>query len=273
MDIESLVTDYKPVFVFSKEEKYYPCSAEYIISHSQLYSDDTMIYDYGEVTDTILGSNVGNSLKINPESYRGQIETAPVYYFTRQSDYFIDIVFFLYFTYNGAFNVLGISVGDHEADIEHVTLRLDLVTRQVIAIYYSAHSDEGRWIDKKDIKFIDKRPIVYVAKYSHAMYHTEGRQWRIMGFANDKTDFGFAWNDYDLTGVEEDSPRWMSYTGKWSRDGVNSVIVKDWWLTQPTKNSNWLTRMLPLNCITNRFMDSVDFKAARRIIVKTKNNK
>lgn len=280
MNHSDLAILYKPTFVFSKYEKYYPCSVEYLVSHAQLYQDEKLIMNYGDVTPEILSQNIGNTLKIHPDSYKGQIETAKVYYFSRTStdltdthqtttgkergvvsngknyiNKFIDIVFFLYFTYNGPFDVMGTHIGDHEADIEHVVLRFDAFTKKLLGMYFSSHNDEGQWVMKKDIKMIGNSPVVYVAKLSHAMYHTEGTQWRAMGFANDKTDFGFAWNESILQRVETDESlrvSWMNYTGLWSRTGVDSVVNREWWIKQRSKTSSWLSRMLPFECFQSR---------------------
>lgn len=258
-DPDELAKLYKPLFVFSKEEQYYPCSVEFIISQSQLYKGDELIKNFGELTPEILSENGGDNLKLHEDSYNGQISVAPIYYFIRSSDKFIDIVYFLYFAYNGPFNILGKKVGAHDTDLEHVVVRLDSLTQQVTSIYYSAHGSEGKWVMKDDVKFVSTSPIVYIAKYSHAMYPDEGYQWRCMGFANDKTDFGLSWTTSILTCVKDDNPIWVKYTGKWSRDGIDSITNKGWWKFQPTKNSNFLTRMIPIDWVVNNCMKDANF--------------
>lgn len=258
-DPNELAKLYKPLFVFSKDERYYPCSAEFIISQSQLYKGDELIKDFGELTPEILSENVGDNMKVHQDSYSGQLSSAPIYYFVRSSDRFIDIVFFLYFAYNGPFNILGKKVGAHDSDLEHVVVRLDSLTQQLIGIYFSAHSSEGKWVMKEDIKFVSTSPVIYVSKSSHAMYPNEGCQWRCMGFANDKTDFGLSWSSSTLTCVTDSDPIWTKYKGLWSRDGIDSITNKGWWKHQPTKNSNFLTRMIPTNWINNHCMKDAKF--------------
>ena len=225
-----LVNTYKPIFIFSREEKYYPCSADYIVSNSQLYKDNILLKDYKELDSKILAMNLGDNIKVNPEIYEGCLIDAPIYYYTRQTSeinklqkvsYYIDIIYFLYFAYNGPY------------------------TKKLLGVFYGAHSDEGKWIHQQKLKFIENRPLVYVAKYSHAMYYTEGTHYRIFGLANDKTSFGYCWLNNDLVKVDENNPVWMQYTGKWSREGIDSVIKKDWWTKQSLQTSNWLFSLFP----------------------------
>ena len=258
IDSLQLATTYKPIFVFSKEEKYYPCSVEYLLSHSQLYKENTLIKNFGELTPEELSRNVGDSLKVHPNSYRGQIESAPIYYFIRTSEKFIDIVFFIYFTYNGPLSILGKKVGAHDTDLEHIVVRVDTLT-QLIAVYFSAHGSEGRWVMKDSLQLINNNVLIYVAKSSHAMYPTNGRQWRVMGLANDKTDFGLSWTTDRLIEVKDNDPVWMKYVGKWSREGIDSVASNGWWRSQSVKSSNWFTRFIPLDCIVDRFSSKTEF--------------
>lgn len=264
LNLNSLIQQYSPYFVFSKEEMYYPCSAEYIISHSQLFLDEDIIADYGHVTPELLAKNVGNNLKVDPNSYRGQIETAPIYYFTRISETFIDIVYCLYFTFSGPYSILGKHMGHHDTDLEHIVVRLDKETKQLVGIYFSAHSTEGIWVSGKYVQFENDHPLVYVAKFSHAMYHRQGRHIRILGFANDVTDDGFVWKTDLLIEADEKNLVWMNYTGQWSKEGIDSLVNKQWWKQQPDKNSNWFTRLFPLKSIREHFMTKVNFDKMKK---------
>ncbi len=239
---QMFIDKFKPIFVFDKEERYYPCGTEFLINNSQLYMNENLVKNFKEVTPQILSENIGNRLKIHHCARGGDINNAPVYYFTRESDRFIDIIYLLIFAYNGPYNILGKNVGEHDSDIENVVIRIDKHTENMVSMYFSAHGDEGVWVKKKDIKFIDNSPIVFVARDSHAMYHTEGRQYRMFGLANDITSFGYSWLNSNLVELTDENPIWMKYTGKLAYDGIDSVINKGWWKEQPVKNSNFFTR-------------------------------
>ena len=249
--LNEIVLSYKPIFVFSKKEKYYPCSVEYITQHSQLFKNNVRVKDFGTITKEDLCDNTGDQIKVHNEYYSGDLNHAPVYYFIRTSNKFIDIVFFLFFAYNPPYSVLGVKIGEHDSDIEHVVVRVDTDTHEIVAMYYSSHGNEGKWVMKRDIKFVNTNPIVYVAKGSHAMYHDEGTHFRIFGFANDYTDFGKSWIPSTTVYVDENTPWWMKYNGKWSMNGISNVKHQRWWNYRPNRNSNFCTRFIPFKIVVD----------------------
>jgi hypothetical protein len=98
--------------------------------------------------------------------------------------------------------------GEHQADIENVRIRINKEGTKITNMYFSAHGgDQCRWAHYDNIEWYEYgvRPIVYVAKGSHANYPNSGTWWRIFGFANDKTEKGIKWCPDNLVNLEDRS--------------------------------------------------------------------
>lgn len=85
-------------------------------------------------------------------------------------------------------------LGMHEGDWEYVTVRISTdAVKTIQQVYFSAHSKEGEWATNFQ-KTSDGRPIVFVAKDSHANYTSAGTFTRLWGVANDVTGNGTQWD-------------------------------------------------------------------------------
>jgi VPS62-like protein len=122
---------------------------------------------------------------------------------------------FFYF-YND-FNLIGslLGAGRHEGDWEMIQLRLAEDSAPDRAVYAQhKHAGVRAW-DQVDLFPGTQRPIVYVARGSHASYFEPGRHW---------TGDWFDWADgkrrspeQRLEIVEDDRPewRWLRWPGRW----------------------------------------------------------
>jgi|GEM_PF-3501528 len=92
----------------------------------------------------------------------------------------------------------------HEADLEHITIKVNAETGHIDSIYYGSHGrDEGMWMyppgsrgGDADQEFtVDQsgRPEVFVAYGGHGNYPKVGVYTRIYGIANDVTARGPQW--------------------------------------------------------------------------------
>ena len=92
------------------------------------------------------------------------VSSAPVYAYYRDFDTFFEIRYLFFYGYNGAYNILhffnylDVKYGEHDGDIEHITIRFwkrdGLLPKQGMSnlgrIYYGAHTSlEGMWVDRK----------------------------------------------------------------------------------------------------------------------------
>ena len=245
INIHELANKYIPIFVFDKNEEYYPCSIEYLIQNSDLYKDEQLISP-----STIYNMKEGNKYIFKGDK-NGDLDTAPLYYFYRVTDTWIDIVYVLYFAFSGPlylFNLLKIEDSSHPYDIEHVILRFNKTNLLLNSVYFSAHSDEGKWVNYNDLHIIHTEhktsPLIYVSRNSHAMYPTSGTHFRICGILNDYNDFGNGWLTNCL--IEADEDQWV---GDWGN--VESLAKRDWWKETREDDSNCFTRLFPFNLFSN----------------------
>lgn len=184
-----------------------------------------------------------NRFRIIPKTYldyqgkynlpnKTNIDLIPIYGKVEYYQDFIDIIYIFNYYYNNAYKWLGIYVGgEHQADIEHIRIRVSKINNiyEVSKIYFSAHSkDQGRWVKSKNIEWYNnipnKRPIVYVAKGSHANYPSSGIWFRVFGFANDKTKKKGAikWNPKNIINLNERDDL-MTYNGDMGNNGVDDL--------------------------------------------------
>jgi hypothetical protein len=89
-----------------------------------------------------------------------------------------DITYWFFYPYNPD---VCFTLGEHEADWEHVTVRVELDGDGVPRLHsmaFAAHGDPD-WFGPDDIAYnASGRPVVYVALGSHASYPTRGKQHR-----------------------------------------------------------------------------------------------
>ena len=216
MEFNDILIKYKPVIFFHNEEKYFPCNADYFIKNSHLIKNNKIIDN--EMTQTKLSKIEADSntfiQPINDTIIYGfahNFQDAPLYYYVRDepNNNKIFIYFFLFFAYNGSYDILNIaSVGEHYNDIEHFTYQIDKTSRNLERIFYSAHgSNEGIWKNVDEIEFIKEnekiRPVLYCAKNSHGFYYKSGCVFRIFGFANDLTNKGYKYSDFNYIKINK----------------------------------------------------------------------
>jgi len=141
---------------------------------------------------------------------KGNVDKAPYYVHIRRApdrDDQWDIQYIFFYPYNGKLglqkkgikdlanfidNVVGSGLlGNHEADFEHITVRVNDAADTIEKIYFSAHYHEGAWYYRKEPGYTDgfmlesrqgenqaTHPIVFSAKNSHASYPTPGQKKR-----------------------------------------------------------------------------------------------
>ena len=147
-----------------------------------------------------------------------------------------DIVYAFFYGYNGATNVLydTIHIGAHYADLEHITVTLD-INDELKSVYYSAHSG-GELVPAHKVKTENGHPVVYIAEKSHASYPDKGTYVRIYGFGNDKTGDRYKWTPEKFIHMRELSdplydPKihgFMRFRGSYGYDSVSDMGQRDW---------------------------------------------
>ncbi|OBT46424.1 hypothetical protein VE00_03271 [Pseudogymnoascus sp. WSF 3629] len=100
---------------------------------------------------------------------------------------------FFFYSYNLGNSVFGVGFGDHVGDWEHSVMKFRNGVPETMFI--SQHTG-GRTYTFGAMEKYDKRPVIYSAKGSHALYATPGIQAYILPFAilHDTTSHGPLWD-------------------------------------------------------------------------------
>lgn len=265
MENENLIQKWSPILYFHQDEKYFPCSMNWLLNHSKLVEyKENITENTKTVSETIFNKLTNMDLYSLSQSYNfknkfngdiilsttnelnsGEIplQNVPCYALLRRKNDNIYITFIFLYAYNGDYNILNIAnVGSHPGDLEHMTLEL-LNNGELNRVMYGAHrSENGRWVSKDDIEFENGKIVAYVAKNGHGLYHKKGYAIRLYGLANDVMDKGIRWepraeqiylpNDSHFT---PETMGWVSFIGRiggrikrGNRDGIESLLGKPW---------------------------------------------
>lgn len=204
-----------PEFFLDKHEPYGPCSYGDYIRNSTLRKSS------GEpVLDTIVDPNDitkyggDHMLEIKKDAKMGILDTTKypskleVYVIQNTMKYnedtFYDTYYIMLFPFNG-------TIESHLGDEEYVMIRTD-GNNNPLGMYYSNHSG-GIWVPWWEVpKNKDGRPIVYIARESHAMFPSTGVFPRALGFGNDNVEPADKPLQYNLA-VLKDAVKTQKYLG------------------------------------------------------------
>jgi hypothetical protein len=146
---------------------------------------------------------------------------------------------FFYF-YND-FNLIGplIKAGLHEGDWEMIQLRLGEDEVPDLAAYAQHTAADVRpW---SEVDLVDgNRPVVYVARGSHASYFTAGTHW--LGHGWDHANGKRKTPEVELLEIEGDAPgwEWVSWPGRWGGTVGGPVpLIDDASPTAPIMHGQW----------------------------------
>lgn len=156
-----------------------------------------------------------------------------------KNDSSIDVFYFYFYAFNPGTNVLSLpflNFGNHVGDWEHTMLRFASADSAPEAIWYSQHANGQAFryaTVEKDSDGV--RPVVYVAKGSHANYAITGKHSHVIpnlnlpfGALEDYTDKGKRWDSvrsswtyrFDaasgaFTALDGGPVEWLGFKGKW----------------------------------------------------------
>lgn len=131
-----------------------------------------------------------------------------------------DLQVWYFFPYNDF-----VSVANHEADWEHLTISVaeDL---SFVSVFFASHNTGHRFDDPAELAWSDDTHVVgYVADGSHATYATAGTHAAGFGFDDHTYDGGPVWRTWDgfvnLGQIDRvlDDQQWARYGGRWGEVG------------------------------------------------------
>jgi hypothetical protein len=261
--IETILEKHKPVIYFHKDENYFPCDADYFIKNSHLIKNNKIIDENMNQTklyNISHNDNIKNfdNTFIQPFNeiviygFRYNYEDSPLYYYLRETEDKLYIYFFLFFGYNGTYNILNLmNIGHHYNDVEHFTYEINKNNGNLERIFFSAHGkSEGIWKSYNELEFdeenkgIDKenktRPIIYCAKFGHGFYPRNGCIVRMFGFANDLTNKGFKFSNYNYIKILKQNDinfnpelcGWFYSNIKFGVDGTTQIYKRNYLLDE-----------------------------------------
>ncbi|MCA8957298.1 MAG: Vps62-related protein [Planctomycetes bacterium] len=133
----------------------------------------------------------------------------PAYYFYRRIGAEHRIQYWWFCGFNDSFATF-----NHQGDWEHVTVHVK--DRAIIGVHFAAH-EGGTFVARNaGLRFTGTRPLVYMAKGSHASYHTTGTY---MAGVDVASDGGPQW-DTSVVLRSLDSQPWRDYAGAWGEVGA-----------------------------------------------------
>ncbi|KFF65522.1 hypothetical protein IW01_17905 [Pectobacterium brasiliense] len=212
------------------------------------------------ITQEILEKYCSNNyyIDINPSQYSGMYNqgevTAPIYYAITEDKDILEITFPILYAYQGGqaciadrkgseFNCILHSYGEHQGDLERVSVRLakDHTSEYYISeVGYEAHG-HLTWYKSGEFLSEGTHPVVYVALNGHAsyngLYHTDlitldGMPWAvfIIDAINSK---GVKWrpwlsNEFKQVGINKEKKpvsdqKWVLFDGRLGRYDTHSL--------------------------------------------------
>ncbi len=263
--MESLAMQYSPIIYIHSEERYFPCSINWLLNYSTLidFNDNTRISKptHKDIFEIAKKYNFerrgdGDVVLSFPESvYKGQqpISDVPIYCIMKELNGKVYLTYFVVFAFNGNYEIAGlVGLGSHPGDIEHVTLEFE--NNKLLRMFYGAHgSTDGRWINASDIEYDNGHPVCYMAYSGHGLYPKCGQVFRFGGFANDYLDRGFKWSPHvdfvylkDHEKFNVDTMGWVMFNSRFggndyepNTEGIMSLLDKDWFKNIDNLDANY----------------------------------
>ena len=247
-ELNQIIKKVAPRVYFHPDDEYGPSSVEWFLKRATLKQNDGSSRSADSAPLPAGGSDDGVYWLEGSKGARGgDLSTAVAYVNAKFKNNWLDIQFWFFYPYNGAgsakVTVVNIDktipldpLGQHGGDWEHVTCRVEPISRELRAMYLAQHSG-GTWLTTGDIpRGGDGRPEVYSSRHGHASYSGEGSNlsnsttqrtgdlvWFRFGLVN-STDKGSKSLDCssrykilraDFLGEQITAPDWSKYCRRW----------------------------------------------------------
>lgn len=289
-DLRAVIKAHAPILRFHPQEKYLPCSVEWYLARADLVkADGTRVQATVDNLPMTGTDDRAYQLVLRDVASRsGDLSTATAYVRAKPASVkgFTDVTFWFFYAYNGpgtahVFPGIGdVSLdpfGEHNADWETITLRVDDHTKTPKRVYLSQH-DSGEWVD--DLSLFTRqngRIVIYPSLNGHASYRAPGPNptkrhhlsapWPFPGdladfyLRNDTAEGGHTLDcaaknvlvSADYLGRDAPvEPRWLNYPNRWGQrivypagqlDALLRAMGVGGWLIAPVMT--WLLGVLP----------------------------
>jgi len=286
--MDALIKKYSPVLYFHSNEKYFPCSIDWLLQYSTLVDFNTKtriskptqkdLYDISKKYDF---KRVGEGeviLSFNEDVFRGQqpLTDVPCYVITREQNNNIYITYIFLYPFNGSYEIAGlVGVGHHPGDIEHLTVECNKEDGKIKRVFFGAHgSKDGRWVSSNDVEYENGHIVAYVAYSGHGMYNKSGQSFRFGGFANDHLEKSLRWEPKTSIIYNKDDPKfdpntmgWVAFnfrigggSDKMNTDGIMGLPDKPWFVYGDNIDESYYSPPKVINeKLINKYEITVDF--------------
>jgi hypothetical protein len=258
---EFLIRKFAPLVKLYPEEDNLPSSINWYLDRSVLKKDHADGDSTRNPVDLIVSDNLSSPLIANyaEESYyltpkdgirkdtlygepltmlNGQmVSPAACYAHYVEKDHGAVIQYFFFYTFNGDISwVLG-KIGTHEGDWEHIDIHLEKKDGhyELSEAYYDRHGSNayGELYNANELEYADvSHPVVYSAFHGHASYKDRFLINKVLDRTSNDGPRWRCWdNVVDLGTLDHPAPgqEWLSYGGRWGKDGNTSPARRDWW--------------------------------------------
>ncbi|OIQ34007.1 MAG: hypothetical protein BM559_09005 [Roseobacter sp. MedPE-SWchi] len=266
-ELHEVITKYAPILHLHPDEPYKMCSVDWFVEHANLAHEGQVVQNGPLTQDALPKGDIstlppkddGFSLPLVSKDVRsGDMSTARAYVRANwnKGDQFTDLQFFFCYAFNGPGRALArvfeadtlqkqaiidlAPLGDHEADWEFCSIRIDHSTLKPSAVYLSQHSGGAFYSTPENLarfKRTGEQIHIYASKNGHASYHdisnnySNPLNYTKLGFGltvhlinetkagGDTLDCG---KKYEVIGADwlgVTPPPWVSFTGRWGATG------------------------------------------------------
>ena len=255
--MEQLIKKYSPIVYINSEEKYLPCSIDWMLKYSTLVDFNTNtkvkspsqkdLYDIAKKYDFQRRGDGDVVLSFETDVYKGQtpLSDVPVYAFSRETEDKIYITYMILLAYNGSYDIAGLAeLGEHPGDLESMTIECSK-DGKLKRVFFGAHGyKDGRWVDVSLVELENDHIVCYMAFSGHGLYYKPGQVFRFGGFANDEVNRGIRWTPNVSTIYYRDDPKFNIDTMGWTTfnsrigggqdkpntDGIMGLPDKPWFV-------------------------------------------
>jgi hypothetical protein len=182
---------FAPLVSFHVNEKYFPCSIDWLLEHAELRkTDDSFRIQNPTQADLAEFSAPEYYLDVHARGFPGEPlvdnqVAAPMYVAAQEWDDCIEITYVMLYAYQGGqtcralkwldhFNAIINDYGKHQGDLEWISVLVSKDYRQVLSIGFASHG-EMAYYAPGDCLMEGDHPRVRVALNGHASYNGKGK--------------------------------------------------------------------------------------------------
>lgn len=246
-----LLYKFRPILWFHHNEEYYPTRFENYITNCKIIYNKDLLYTNPTISEFnyTIDNYKNNLITLKPNKIN-EDKQITVYCHCREYDEYYDLLYIFFYIYND-FNRCLCVHGNHDADLEHITVRVNKKYEKIEKIYFGAHGyNDGIVVSSNRLETSQDRPIIYIAKGSHAIYPTNEIFFRFCCFGNDYTEKGKMILEYHLEELTKDSLL-VKYTGKLGPNTA-SLTLQSWFYEESWVNNSNCIRCCPIKKILSK---------------------